>query len=92
MVLELWIIEVLVNPYYGHLQVGKFLATPKESVMALLTTLHWLCTEISFFLIVIKNNIYSGILFFSMSLLHHFYIVSERVRIIAPLTICENEM
>ena len=66
------------------------LATPPESVMSLWSTLHWLCTEsFPFFSSSSKINIFSGVRF-SMSLLHHFCIISERMRIVAPLTIYEK--
>ena len=58
--LELWIFEVLVNPYYGHLQVGNSAricdVTVDNSPLVMYREFH-------FFLIFIKNNISSGIHF-----------------------------
>ena len=36
--------------------------------------------------------IFPVVYFFSMSLLHHVCIISERMRIIAPLTVCKNNI
>ena len=66
------------------------LATPPEYVMPLCSTLHLLFTEsFTFFSFLSKINISSGVRF-SMSLLHHFCIISERMRIVAPRTIYEK--
>ena len=60
---------------------------------------HWgqlsiglICTEIFTFFLFSLKIIFPVVYFFSMSLLHHFCIISERMRNIAPLTVCKNEI
>ena len=58
---ELWIFEVLVNPYYGHLQVGN--SDRICDVIVDKISIEYMYRKFHFFLIFIRNNISSGALF-----------------------------
>ena len=82
-VFELWIFEVLVNPYYGHLQVGKLrqnlwchcgiLSIGYVQRVSLFSNFH--------------QKIFPPVYFFSMTWLHLFCITSERISTIALLIV-----